>query len=102
MTDFIELVPDPQVAKELSVTLMTLWRWDRDQRKIALGWPPRVKIGHRNFRERQAIEAFKIALIHRAIDERADDSPRPSRVHGAVRRAVECKAAPVVQPAEAS
>jgi hypothetical protein len=29
-----ELVPDPQVAREFSVTLMTLWRWDRDPK----GW----------------------------------------------------------------
>ena len=26
-----ELVADPQVAREFSVTLMTLWRWDRDR-----------------------------------------------------------------------
>lgn len=35
------LVPDPQVAKEFNVTLMTLWRWTHDPR---LGFPPPVKI----------------------------------------------------------
>ena len=25
-----ELVPDPQAAKELNISLMTVWRWDRD------------------------------------------------------------------------
>ena len=29
-----ELVPDPQVAREFNVTLMTLWRWDHDP-----SWP---------------------------------------------------------------
>ena len=24
-----ELVPDPQAAKELNISLMTVWRWDR-------------------------------------------------------------------------
>ena len=31
-----EFVPDPQVAKEFNVTLMTLWRWDHDR---ALDFP---------------------------------------------------------------
>jgi hypothetical protein len=25
-----ELVPDPQVIRELGITAMSLWRWDRD------------------------------------------------------------------------
>jgi hypothetical protein len=32
-----ELVPDPQVAREFNVTLMTLWRWDRDPKLAELG-----------------------------------------------------------------
>ena len=39
-----ELVPDPQVAREFNVTLMTLWRWDRDPRLAEFGWEPPVKI----------------------------------------------------------
>ena len=38
-SDVEELVPDPQVAQELGVSLMTLWRWDRDSEMAALGWP---------------------------------------------------------------
>src|SRR5271165_2933650 len=33
-------VPDPQVIRELGITAMSLWRWDRDQTLIAAGWPP--------------------------------------------------------------
>jgi hypothetical protein len=51
-----ELVPDPQVAREFNVTLMTLWRWDRDPKLAELGWEPPVKIRKRNYR-RQAIKA---------------------------------------------
>jgi len=43
------LVADPQVAKELGCTLMTLWRWDQDPN---LDFPPRIKIRKRNFRSR--------------------------------------------------
>jgi hypothetical protein len=39
-----ELVPDPQVAREFNVSLMTLWRWDRDPKLAELGWEPPVKI----------------------------------------------------------
>jgi hypothetical protein len=64
------LVPDPEVAREFSVTLMTLWRWDRSPAKVALGWPPPVKIGHRNYRNRHGIETFKKNLIAAALAER--------------------------------
>ena len=33
-----ELVPDPRVAREFNVTLMTLWRWDHDPKLAELGW----------------------------------------------------------------
>ena len=64
------LVPDPKVAEEFSTTLMTLWRWDHDPAKVALGWPPKVKIGARNYRHRSQIEAFKANLLKRALAER--------------------------------
>jgi hypothetical protein len=57
-----ELVPDPQVAREFNVTLMTLWRWDHDPKLAELGWEPPVKIRRRNYRRRQALEKFKVAL----------------------------------------
>jgi hypothetical protein len=49
---------------------MTLWRWDRDPAKTCLGWPPKVKVGARNYRARSQIEAFKSNLLQRALAER--------------------------------
>jgi hypothetical protein len=43
----------PQVAREFNVTLMTLWRWDRDPKLAKLGWEPPIKIRTRNYRRRQ-------------------------------------------------
>ena len=57
-----ELVPDPQVAHEFNVSLMTLWRWDRDPKLAELGWEPPVKIRTRNYRRRRPLEKFKVAL----------------------------------------
>ena len=37
-----DLIPDPQVAKELNVSLMSLWRYDRDSNLIEAGWPAPV------------------------------------------------------------
>jgi hypothetical protein len=64
------LVPDPRVAEEFGVTLMSLWRWDRDPQLIALGWPPPINIRGRNSRSRRLLEAFKQAMLRRAIAER--------------------------------
>ena len=71
MPDIDQLVPDPTVAKEFHVSLMSLWRWDHDPRKAALGWPPKVQIGKRNYRNRSALEAFKQNLMRRALAERS-------------------------------
>ena len=57
-----ELVPDPQVAREFNVSLMTLWRWDRDPKLAESGWEPPVKIRTRNYRRRRPLEKFKVAL----------------------------------------
>jgi hypothetical protein len=67
----IEYVPDPVVAEEFHVTLMTLWRWDhskkmRAKKMRALGWPPRVQINGRNYRSRNQLEAFKQRLAEEA------------------------------------
>jgi hypothetical protein len=53
-----ELVPDPQVAREFNVSLMTLWRWDRDPKLAELGWEPPVKIRTRNYRRRRPLEKY--------------------------------------------
>ncbi|WP_339036326.1 hypothetical protein WHZ78_02450 [Bradyrhizobium symbiodeficiens] len=64
-----QLVPDPIVAREFCVTLMTLWRWTRD---AELGFPPAVKIRGKNFRARAEIEAFKDRLLKGGLRERYD------------------------------
>jgi hypothetical protein len=69
-----ELVPDPAAFKELNITSMTAWRWDRDPALIALGWPPKVKVRRRNFRSRQQLEQFKQTLIRQAIEERTHNT----------------------------
>jgi hypothetical protein len=65
-----ELVPDPQAAKELNISLMTVWRWDRDPQLAALGWPPPVYIRKRKYRGRKLLEKFKGAALRRAISAR--------------------------------
>ena len=65
-----ELVPDPQAAKELNISLMTVWRWDRDPELAALGWPPPVYIRKRKYRGRKLLEKFKSAALRRAIRAR--------------------------------
>jgi hypothetical protein len=70
MPDVDNLVPDPLVAQEFNVSLMTVWRWDRSPARIKDGWPPRIKIGGRNYRHRSQLEAFKAALLRRALAER--------------------------------
>jgi hypothetical protein len=67
-TDPVEsLVPDPIVAKEFGISLMSVWRWDRDPAKRDLGWPPKVQIGTRNYRSRSQLEAFKRNLLQLAL-----------------------------------
>jgi predicted DNA-binding transcriptional regulator AlpA len=62
-----ELVPDPQVQRELGITAMTLWRWTRDP---ALDFPPQIKIRNRNFRSRKQFEAFKQRMVRQAMSRR--------------------------------
>jgi hypothetical protein len=70
MSDIELLIPDPSVAKEFGITLMTIWRWDHDPKKIELGWPPKTQLGKRNYRHRSQLEAFKANLLKRALAER--------------------------------
>ena len=46
--DHDSLVPDPIVQKELGVTAMCIWRWDRDDELNKLGWPPAIRINLEN------------------------------------------------------
>jgi hypothetical protein len=67
-TPFDELVADPQFAREIAKTLMTLNRRDH---KPPPGWPPKVQVCGRNHRWRSDIEAYKATLPH--YDTIADD-----------------------------
>jgi hypothetical protein len=71
MSEVDNLVPDPVVAREFHVSLMAIWRWDRDPAKAALGWPPKVQLGKRNYRHRSELEKFKANLLKRALATRA-------------------------------
>jgi hypothetical protein len=72
-----QLVPDPTVAKEFHVTLMTLWRWDHDPRMAAVGWESPIKILNRNYRSRGMLERFKVTLRDVGIAA-VGQSPRPT------------------------
>jgi hypothetical protein len=74
MPSFDEFVPDPKVAREFGITLMTMWRWDKDPTKAARGWPPPMRASTakngRKSRSRQQLEQFKANLIQRALGKR--------------------------------
>jgi hypothetical protein len=70
MSEVDNLVPDPVVAREFHVSLMAIWRWDHDPTKAALGWPPKVQLGKRNYRHRSELEKFKQNLLKRALAAR--------------------------------
>jgi hypothetical protein len=65
-----QFVADPDVARELGVSLMTLWRYDRSAELAEMGWPAKVAMRKRNFRSRQQLEAFKKKMLKRAMAER--------------------------------
>jgi hypothetical protein len=64
------LIPDPEVFRELSITAMTAWRWDRDPRMAELGWPPAIYRGRYKFRESKQYQKFKATLLRQAIAKR--------------------------------
>jgi hypothetical protein len=64
------LIPDPEVFRELSITAMTAWRWDRDPRMAELGWPPAVYRGRYKFRDSKQYQKFKATLLRQAIAKR--------------------------------
>ena len=58
MPEFDHLVPDPLVAEEFHVSLMTLWRWDHDP---SLNFPKAIRIRGRNFRRLGELRAWEAA-----------------------------------------
>jgi hypothetical protein len=65
-----QFVPDPQVADELGVSLMTLWRYDQSAELAEMGWPEKISINKRNFRSRHKLESYKRAMLKRAAADR--------------------------------
>jgi hypothetical protein len=65
------LIPDPEVFRDLHITKMTGYRWDRDPRMAALGWPPPIRRGRYKFRDSIAYEKFKAKLAREAIANRS-------------------------------
>lgn len=49
-------LPDSKVAERYGVSIMTLWRWTKDDR---LGFPAPIKIAGRNYRSLAELEAFE-------------------------------------------
>jgi DNA invertase Pin-like site-specific DNA recombinase len=73
--DVGELVTDPEVAKELHVSLMTIYRWDKDPRMRELGWTPPIYIRKRKYRGRKPLNRFKFKMMRAAIRARGGDAP---------------------------
>jgi hypothetical protein len=65
------LIPDPEVFHDLHITAMTGWRWDRDPRMAALGWPPPIYRGRYKFHDSKQYQKFKATLLRQAIAKRA-------------------------------
>jgi hypothetical protein len=74
MTTPDELVPDPQLCRELGITLMSWWRWQHD-RRLADIIPPKIQIRGRNYRDRRLAEVMKRELVRQALSERKVASP---------------------------
>jgi hypothetical protein len=70
-----QFVPDTDVKAELGgISTMTLWRWDKDPKMIALGLPPAIRIGQRKYRSRKLLEKFKTSMLRRAIAARGGEA----------------------------
>jgi hypothetical protein len=69
-TEVGTLISDPEVFRELSITAMTGWRWDRDPRMADLGWPPAIYRGRYKFRDSNQYRKFKARLLRQAITKR--------------------------------
>ena len=71
-----QFVPDTVVCAEFGITSMSLWRWTNHKK---LNFPPRIKIGARNYRSRRELEEFKERMQRTAIEQRSKESRRRSR-----------------------
>jgi hypothetical protein len=64
------LIADVKVRVQLGVTEMTTWKWDHHPKLAPPGWPPRIKMGRRNYRDLALFESFKKNLIAASLAER--------------------------------
>jgi hypothetical protein len=64
------LIPDPEVFRDLNISAMTGWRWDRDVRMAELGWPAPIYRGRYKFRDSNQYRKFKANLVRQAIAKR--------------------------------
>jgi hypothetical protein len=71
-----EFVPDVAVCRELGITPMTLYRWDH---RPELGFPPKIKIGDRCYRDRAQLSEFKQRMLREAV-ARASSEGKKRRV----------------------
>lgn len=77
--DPLELMPDPQVARVLGVSLRTLARWDANPE---LGFPLPTVINRRKFRRRVELDAWvisKVAKVAAAVQAPATAAPPPPK-----------------------
>lgn len=47
-----------QVAARYGVSAMCIWRWNRDPKMIALGWPADIVINRRRYKETALLDQF--------------------------------------------
>jgi hypothetical protein len=65
-----QFITDVEVRRQLSINEMRVWRWDHYPEQAPPGWPPRIRMGRRNFRDLEQFEAFKKNLIAASLAER--------------------------------
>lgn len=69
--DDVQLISYVDIRRDLQKSDMTLVRWDQDPRMIARGWPPKIQIGRRNYKDARKYRAFKRAGIQDAQRDQA-------------------------------
>ena len=62
-----QFIADPNVARELGISLMSIWRYDQSPELIEMGWPAKGVMRKRNFRSRRQLETFKAVMLKRAM-----------------------------------
>jgi predicted DNA-binding transcriptional regulator AlpA len=61
------LIPDPEVARTLGVTLMTIYRWDHDP---SMGFPKPIRLKTRKYRSAKELTEWRDGLVREAAAHR--------------------------------